>query len=111
MRLGTLPGIGFLDDAAGVHDGHPLAGFGDDAEVVGDEDDGGAHVRAQGAQQVKDLGLDGDVEGGGGLVGDEELRDAGQRHGDHDALGHATGELVGVGVGALGRLGDADGGE
>ncbi len=31
-----------LDDAAGVHDDHAVGDVGDDAEVVGDEDDPGA---------------------------------------------------------------------
>ena len=46
------------------------------------------------AQQLEDLRLDGDVERGGRLVGDEQLRLAGQRHRDHHALAHAARELV-----------------
>ena len=61
--------------------------------------------------EVEDLGLDGDVEGGGGLVGDEQLRLAGQRHGDHHPLAQAAGELVGVGVEALPGPGHVDQGE
>ena len=54
------------------------------------------------------MGLDGDVEGGGGFVGDDELGLEDEAHGDHDALLHAAGELVGVGAdGDLGIL-DAD---
>ena len=48
------------------------------------------------AHEVQDLGLDRDVEGGGRLVGDEQLRVAGERHGDHHPLPHAAGELVRV---------------
>jgi hypothetical protein len=47
-------------------------------------------------EQVHDLGLDGHVEGRGGLVGDDHVRLQGQRHGDHDALAHTAGELVRV---------------
>ena len=57
-------------------------------------------------QQVEDLRLDGDVERGGRLVGDDELRLAGQRHRDHDALAHAAGELVRVIVHAACGIGD-----
>ena len=54
--------------------------------------------------QLQDLGLDGDIERGGRLVGDQEARFAGQRHGDHGPLAHATRELVGIGAGtARGR--------
>ncbi len=38
--------------------------------------------RCRRLQQVEDLGLDGDVESGGGLVGDQQRRVAGERHGD-----------------------------
>ncbi len=59
-------------------------------------------------EKVEDLRLDGDVERGRRLVGDEQLRIAGDRHGDHDALVHAAGELVREGgEPALGR-GNAD---
>ena len=42
------------------------------------------------------MGLDGDVESGGGFVGDEEFGFGGEGHRDHDALLHAAGELVRV---------------
>ena len=61
-----------LDDAAGVHDGDFIAGFGNDAEVVGDEDDAHVQFLLQREEEFEDLGLDGDVESGGGLVGDEQ---------------------------------------
>ena len=57
-----------------------------------------ARVVAQAAQQIQDLRLDGHVEGRGGLVGDDELRIARQRHGDEHALALAAGQFVGVGV-------------
>ena len=48
-------------------------------------------------QQFQDLRLDGDVEGRGRLVGDEQLGLVGQRHGDHDALALPAGKLERVG--------------
>src|SRR6185312_11034284 len=57
---------------------------------------------------VEDLGLDGDVEGGRRLVGDDQVRFARDGAGDQDALRHAAGQLVRVGrEGPLG-IGDAD---
>ena len=47
-------------------------------------------------QQVADLRLHDHVESRGGLVGEEHLGLAGQRHGDDGALAHAAGELVRV---------------
>ena len=50
--------------------------------------------RCSGQQQIEDLRLDGDVERRRRLVGDQQPRIAGDRHGDHHALVHAAGELV-----------------
>ena len=61
-----------------------------------------------GGEQVEDLGLDGDVEGGGGLVGEEQLRAAGQGDGDRHPLAHAAGELVRVLAEPSLGVGDAD---
>ena len=86
--------IAALDHLPGVHH-HDLVGqLGDHAEVVGDEDDRGAELRAQGAHQLEDLRLDGDVERGGRLVGDQQLRIAGERHGDHHPLAHPAAQLM-----------------
>ena len=85
-----------LDDLAGVHDGDPVGDLVDHAEVVGDEDQAHAGVALQVLEQVHDLRLHGDVEGGRRLVGDEDARVQRQRHRDHDALAHAAGELVRV---------------
>ena len=100
--------VALLDDLAGVHDRHPVAHLGDHAQVVGDEDDGRAGLVAQVAHEVEDLGLDGHVERRRRLVGDEQLRLAGEGHGDHHALGHAARHLVREGLEAALRVGDAD---
>ena len=68
--------------------------------------------RCRSSSSVEDLGLDRDVERGGRLVGDQQLRLAGQRHRDHHALAQAAGQLVRVVVeplaaGAAGRPGRA----
>src|SRR3546814_8394439 len=97
-----------LDHAAGVHHHDPVAESGNDAEVVGDHDDGGAEIALQVGQQIEDLRLDGDVEGGGRLVGDQQVRLAEQRHGNHHALAHTAGEIVRVEDEALPGRGDAD---
>ena len=99
---------GVLDFFAAVHDEHVVGDFGDDAEVVRDEDDRHAAVVAELAEDFEDLGLDRDVEGGGRFVGDEKLRVAGEGHRDHDALLLAAGHLVRIGVDALFGVFDAD---
>ena len=50
-----------LDDAPGVHDEDDVAVLRDDAEVVGDEEGGGAELHAQLAQQGEHLVLHGDI--------------------------------------------------
>ena len=104
-------GGGAFCDAAAVHDDDFVAHFGDDPEVVGDEEDGHAAFRLDFADEVEDLGLDGDVEGGGGFVCDEQGRFEGEGEGDDDALAHAAAELVGVFRVADFGGGDADAAE
>ena len=96
-----------LDLAAGVHHEHAVGDLGDDAEVVGDQDDRRAEPLADVAQQVEDPRLDRHVERGRRLVGDQQLRVAGERHRDHHALPHAARELVRVLVDAPLRRRDA----
>src|SRR5262249_30912241 len=91
-------GVGELDDLPQVHDGDPVGDVPHHAEVVGDEDIGEAVQVLQIGEEVEDLGLDGHVEGGDGLVGDDQPRVHGERPGDADALALPPGELVGVPV-------------
>ena len=109
-------GGAFLDDAAQVHDGDAGGEVAHHAEVVGDEQIGEVLIRLQVGEQVEDLGLDRNVERGGGLVADEQARLHGQRAGDADALALPAGELVRVAPHGLGveahlahQLGDARG--
>ena len=71
---------------------------GDHAEIVGDQHDRHAEIALELQQKVEDLRLHGDVERGGRLVGDQELRLAQQRDRDHHPLAHAARELVRVQV-------------
>ena len=63
--------------------------------------------RVSSFKQVEDLRLHGDVERGRRLVGDDQARLAGERHGDHHALAHAAGILVRVGREPARRVGNA----
>ena len=62
-------------------------------------------------QELQDLGLHRDVERRGRLVGDQEVGFVGERHGDHDALALAAGELVRIGAEPLLRVANADFGQ
>jgi len=90
-----------LHNESGVHDDYARAGFGDDAEVVGDHPDSHVGVATEVTYEVENLCLDGHVESGRRLVGDEKGRIAAQSHGDHNSLSHTAGHLEWVGVHAF----------
>ena len=96
-----------LHDLAGVHDVHIIGDFGHNAQVVGDVDDRDAALFLDGADQLQDFGLNGHVQSGGGLITDEQVGVAGQRDGDDHALPHTAGQLMGVVLHPLFRIGDA----
>src|SRR6266566_8213218 len=102
-----LADLTLLDELTAVHDGDVLADLGDHGQVVRDEHQADAGLAAQPRQQAQDLVLDGDVERGGRLVAQDDLRVAGQRDRDHHALPHAARELVRVGPEPPLRVGDA----
>ncbi len=77
-----------------IHDADPVADLRDDAEVVGDQKHGGAVPVPERIDEPQHLRLDGDVERGRRLVGDQELRVVGERRGNDDPLPHAAGEPV-----------------
>ena len=79
-----------LDDPPAVHDRDLVGPAGDDAEVVGDQHHRHVAVGLVVLEQVQDLGLHGDVERRGRLVGEQQLRPAGQRQRDHHPLPHAA---------------------
>ena len=64
-RSTTLPA--YMTTISSVTRGH-------DAKVVGHQDHAHVPITLQGAQQSQDLGLHGDVESGGGLVGHQQPR-------------------------------------
>src|ERR1044072_838957 len=73
-----LVGRSVLDDAARVHDGDAVGDGGDGGDVVGDEQDRHSGLGLQCGDETENLRLDGDVQGGGGFVGDEDVRVRGQ---------------------------------
>ena len=97
-----------LDHTAQIHHRHLVGGLGDDAQIVGDEDDAHAELVHQVLHQVDHLGLDGDVQRRGRLVGDQQLRTGRQRHGDHRPLAHAAGQFEGVLLEARGGVGNSN---
>src|SRR6266542_368470 len=97
-----------LDDPPVLHHGDAIADVRDDPEVVSDEQHRHPELRLQAAQQIQYVGLHGDVQRGRGLVGDEQVRLAGDSTRDEHTLSHSAGDLVRVGGKRTTWLGDAD---
>ena len=87
-----------LDNPPLVHNGDGLGYFLHHGQVMGDQQHRHAVFRLDIADQVENLVLDGNVQSGGRFVGDQQLRPAGQGHGDNHPLALAAGQLVGVAV-------------
>ncbi len=83
-------GAGILDDAPGVHHAHNIGMLGDDTKVVGNQHDAKGTAALEFAQEVKDLGLHRDIKCSGWLIGKQQFWLAGECHGDHDPLSHAS---------------------
>ncbi len=96
-----------FDLVAAVHHEHAVGHLGHHAHVVGDEEHAHLHLGLQFADELEDLRLDGHVERGGRLVGDQQRWLARQCHRDHHALAHAARELVREAVEHVLRFGDA----
>ena len=93
-----------LDDPAGIHHHDAVGDLGDDAEIVGDEQDRHAELAAAG--RCSRSRICAWMVTSSAVVGSSAISScglAGQRHGDHDALAHAAGELVRIVVDALRR--------
>src|SRR6185503_13693678 len=85
-----------LDDPPCIHHRHAVAHACDDPKVVGDKYYRHARVALQVLEKIEVLRLDGDIEVGGGFIGDDQFWTAGQCDGADDALTHATAHLVRV---------------
>ena len=87
-----------FDDLAAIHHDDVVGDVGDHAEIVGDHQERHAELGLQVLDEAQDLRLDGDVERGGRLVGDQQRRPADQRHGDHGALAQAARQFERIGA-------------
>ena len=83
-----------FDDLARIHDRHFVAHLGDDPQIVGDEDQRHAGVPLQVFEEVQILRLDGHIQVGGGLVGDDQFGAARQGNSADDALPHTATHLM-----------------
>jgi hypothetical protein len=89
----------------------PVGQIGHHAKVMGDEYHAHAHVPLNALQEFENLGLDGYVQGGGGLVAYQNFRLTGRRHSDDHPLAHPPGKFVGILFIAKLGIGDAHPGQ
>src|SRR6266446_3406324 len=84
-----------LNDFAGIHNVDPIGVAGHHPQVVRNDKKGNSVLPAEILHQIQYLGLNGDVQGGGRLIGYDQLGVAAQRYGYHHPLEHASAELMG----------------
>ena len=97
-----------LDDPSGIHDANLVGQPCDDAQIVRDQEKGHAPLVLLASQELEQLRLDRDVERGGRLVCDQQLRVRRKRDRDSDPLAQPARELVRVLREPPLGLGDAD---
>lgn len=85
-----------LDDFAEVHDGDPIRDVFNHRKIVGDEDEREVHLSTKLREQVENLRLNRNIEGGHGFVGYEDFRFERERPGNRDALALSAGEFMRV---------------
>ena len=79
----VIPGAAFHDFAA-VHHDDTIRHLGNHRQVMGDQNERSALLLHQLIHELEDLRLYGHIQGGGGLVRNQQVGVVGQRHGDHD---------------------------
>ena len=83
-----------LNRFAGIHDTDPVAGFQDQAKIMGNEEHRRAVFFAQIFHQFHHGGFHSHVQSRGWLIKDQKAWFRHKRHGDHDALLLTAGQLV-----------------
>ena len=80
-------------DLAGVHNGNPVAHRSDNAEVVGNHNNGGSFFLRQLFQKLQNLCLYGHIQCGCRLICDNQLRVTRQSRRNDDSLPHTAGKF------------------
>src|SRR5664279_2205251 len=91
-----------------AHHEYAISDAFDDCQIVRNEDHGETVARSQLAQQVKNLGLHGDVQRCRRLVSNQQAWMADDGHGNEDALSLPAGELMRIVAVASGGIGDGN---
>ena len=100
--------VGFLDHATAIHHNHSFGDLSHDPQVVRNEHDCGPEFLLNLLNQFENLRLNRHIERGRWLIGNQQTRTVDERHGDHNALPHASAEFVRIRIDALRGLGNAN---
>ncbi len=92
-----------FDHFAGIEDVETIAAAADESDVMRHEEERHLACGHNFIDQVEHFRLGGNVERGGGLIGNQELRSASEGHGQYNALLHAAAQLARVGMQKFGR--------
>ena len=84
-----------LHDLSGVHDGDPVGAPGNHPQIVGNQNGCSAQLLLDIPQKVQNLGLNGHVQCGGGLVRQQDPGIRRQSDGHHRPLPHTAGKGTG----------------
>jgi hypothetical protein len=93
--------ISDFNDAAEVHNRHPIADVLNNCQIVGDKEQREIEFLLQFAKQVEHLRLNRHIKSRDRFIGNDKLGFEDQRSGDADALSLSTGELMGKPVSLL----------
>ncbi|OMQ46553.1 hypothetical protein BKP54_01570 [Ensifer sp. 1H6] len=85
-----------FNHATGIHDENAVAEIAHKVQVVTDHDEANAAVAHEAVEDIQHLKPDGNVERGGGFVGDDEIWVCQKHHRDHYTLTHAAGYFMRV---------------
>jgi hypothetical protein len=103
--LEKSPAWPFLDELTCVHDRYAIGHLRHDPQVVGNQENTHARPVLEFAQKIQYLGLNGNVQGRGRLVGNQQIGFSSKRYRDHDPLPHAARKLMRILVDAPARIG------
>ena len=102
-----IPCIAHFHDLPGVHDEHAITEGRHQAQIMADEYEPHAVLGHHVVEDCQHLELNRHVQRRCRLVGDDDVGLRDHHHGDHDALTHAAGDLVRIGMVDLSRIADA----
>ena len=86
----------FFHYVSAIHDDDPVSFFGNNSQVMSNQDHGHSRSLTDFPEQSQNLSLNSNVKCCSRLIGNKKLRSAQNRHSDHESLSLSSAELVGI---------------